>query len=282
MKKRRFLKYPVLLTAILLSTGCVGLTEKIGRALDGSAFKEKTIALYRAQGMEISVAESRSAEQSVIITIKKFPMIKLRASVPQDGGHFFLTSLEYLAGSAHGWNEYTLELIGNGTLYLGDTAILEGINNIEPGQITAARIHRYDSRITGPDALSALRRRRERIAAIGEWMLSLNGPQDQSIKNFENYWKPVLFPETVSRRKRPNGWRQKGDKFLMAEDIRWNITYTERLLSEELWPIRDSGTLLRDWEEALPWIYMEYEWKNLVESLSGQISFKKIKGISKN
>jgi len=95
-----------------------------------------------------------------------------------------------------------------------------------------------------------------------------NAPKGQKIDDFEKYWKPVLFPEMVSKRKRPAGWLQEGDVFLRSEDIRWNTGYTERVFSEELRPVRNSGTLLRDWEEALSWIYLEYEWESIKERLS--------------
>jgi hypothetical protein len=275
--------------AFLFCSGCA-LVEKTGQMLDGSAFAQKRTALYRvsekdgaAADMEISVVENRTGAaseagaQSVIITIKKFPMIKFSGSFPDENGGFYLTSLEYLAGSVHGWNEYTLDIVGAGSLVLGETAVLEISEEIEPVQITAGRIQRYDTRITGNEALISLRNRRERIAALAVWMESIDAPSGQTIRDFENYWKPVLFPEMVVKRKRPSGWRQPDDQFQRAEDIRWNTGYTERVFSEELRPVRNSGTLLRDWEEALSWIYLEYEWDSIMELFSRQIIFQKIK-----
>jgi hypothetical protein len=257
--------------------------EKIGNALDGSAFKLKTFSVYETSDenilqteIQILFVENKSKEKSIIITIEKFPMIKLSGSFPDEEGNFFLTELEFLAGNTHGWNEYTLELIGTGNLKLEDTVILN-IEEIEPVQITKGRIHRYDTRLTGNEALAALRNRRERILALSEWMLSLNLTKKQTIEEFENYWQPILLPEVVSKKKRPDGWLQNEDKFQNAENIRWNTGYTERKFPEELWAIRNSGTLLRDWEEALYWIYLEYEWGNIVELLSKENTFTKIK-----
>jgi hypothetical protein len=81
----------------------------------------------------------------------------------------------------------------------------------------------------------------------------------------------------VSKRKRPSGWKQEGDKLVMTDDIKWNTDYTQRLFPEELWPVRNSGTMLRDWEEALAWIYLEYEWKNIKDMLSNQIILREKK-----
>jgi len=248
--------------------------EKAGRSLDGSAKRFKTISVYKnkdknnsQQEIIVSVVQNKNKDKSIIITIEEFPIIKFLGTFPDENGVFTLTSLEFLAGSTHGWNEYTLELMGDGKLKFEDTAILK-IEEIETVQITKGRIHRYDTRLTGNEALSALRNRRERIIALAEWMLSLNLKKGQSLDDFEGYWQPILFPEMVSKKKRPAGWAQNGDIYKTAESIKWNTGYTERVFSKELVPIRNSGTLLRDWEEALYWIYLEYEWENIVELLS--------------
>jgi hypothetical protein len=95
----------------------------------------------------------------------------------------------------------------------------------------------------------------------------------QDRNTFEQFWKPILFPELISRKKQPVGWQREGDQWKKAEDIRWNISYTERTFPELLRNIRNSGTMLRDWEEALDWIYLEYEWENIMELLSKEIVF---------
>jgi hypothetical protein len=279
----KFIKIFILIIPTLLIFNCA-VIDKIGKTLDGSDLKSKTISVYKSSDknkfqteIKITIVENKkSKEKSVIITMDEFPMIKLLGSFPNEEGVVFLTALEFLAGSTHGWNEYTMELMGTGILKFEDKAILI-IEDIETVQITKGRIHRYDTRITGNDALSSLRNRRERILAVTEWMASLNLEKWKDLDDFEEFWQPILLPETVSGRKRPEDWVQKADKFQTTDSIRWNISYTERTFSEELWPIRNSGTLLRDWEEAISWIYLEYEWKNIVELLSEEIIFTKIK-----
>jgi len=262
----------------LLFMGCVSMMERSGRVIDGSVFAEKKLAVYRAEGLELTVAENRDSVQSVIISINKFPMIKLRCAMPNDEGVFFLSSLEYLAGNTHGWNEFSLQMLGSGRLLLEENAVLEHVKDIEQIQITAGRIHRYDTRLTGNEALTALRNRNERIKALSEWMVSVeDAPKGQPIKEFSNYWKPILLPETVSKRKAPTDWRHTEDSFERAEDINWNTCYTTRLFPDELHTVRNSGTLLRDWEEALFWIYFMYEWENIVNLFSQNINLQKIK-----
>jgi len=278
-----YFKNLLLFIFILTCMSCV-LMEGAGRGLDGSAFAEKTAALYKASGqnsilseIETAVVIDKNKERSITITIKKFPMLKFRGSEPDEDGTFHLTSLDYLAGSTHGWNEYSMHMSGTGLLRLGSGAVLEKIDEIELIQITSGRIHRYDTRITGDEAVSALRNRNERVSVLAEWMLTTDAPKGQEIKEFEKYWKPVFFPEMVSGKDKPEGWRQSGDKFQKSEDINWNTGYTERVFPEVLHLVRNTGTLLRDWEEALFWIYYKYEWENIKNMFTQEIIFQKIK-----
>jgi hypothetical protein len=270
-----------LLTAVCL--GCVSLVEITGRALDGSAFAEKKIARYQSRekeaGMEVLEARNRAGETSLIVTLKHFPAIKFRGTGPDAEGKFWVTALEYLAGNVSGWNEYSMELSGEGTFTANEAGAVFSLEpELERVQISQGKIRRYDTRITGVEALTNLRNRGQRIDALVEWMEVQERPSDvHDRKSFENYWKPVLFPEICAKRKRPPDWQMDGDIWARAEDIRWNQSYTARLFPEELRPVRDSGTLLRDWEEALEWIYLQYEWETLTEQLSRQTALKRVK-----
>jgi hypothetical protein len=268
---------------LFLLGGCVSLMEKTGRVLDGTAFAEKTVAVYRTAktseaGMEIRELRNKAGERSVAITLNQFPVMKLRGTVPDSAGAFYLESLEYLGGSVSGWNEYTLGLSGSGSLALGETEAAFSVSrNLETVEISRGRIQRYDTRLTGEEALVNLGNRRERIGALAEWMRGREVPVGRSRKDFEKYWKPVLLPEMVGAKKRPAEWRRESAQWVWAEDIRWNTDYTTRVFPEALWTVRNSGTLLRDWEEALGWIYLEYEWERIVELLSRKHTLQRIK-----
>lgn len=263
----------------LLFINCVTLVDRAGQALDGSAFAEKKTAVYRTTGIELREVRTKAGESSVIITLEQFPSMKLRGSAPDDKGEFYIKSLDYLGGNTQGWNEYRLELLGMGSLRLSDTeAVFSVPDDIETVEITSGRIRRYDTRITGTEAISSLRNRRERILALAEW---LNERGDFTVytdrNEFEKYWKPILFPEMVKKKKRPQNWEQAGDTWEKAEDIKWNTSYTERVYPELLWGIRNSGTLLRDWEEALEWVYIECQWRQIKETLAQETKLARTK-----
>ena len=277
-KKSRIKFYPLYsLWLVFFFTSCLSVMEWTGRLLDGSIANEKKVAQYKGGNIELTIIENREEERSILISISNYPMMKLKGSMPDENNNFFIVSLEYLAGSFHGWNEYTMDILGEGELILDEEAVLSVSNDIELVQISKGRIHRFDTRITGAEALTNLRNRRERIAATVEWMASAEGaPRGQTIDEFEKYWKPLLFPEIAFNSQRPALWLQEGDVYITAEDIKWNTGYTERTFPSELVPVRDSGTMLRDFEEALSWIYLEYEWENIVNILSRKVKLQKI------
>ncbi|MDR1318532.1 MAG: hypothetical protein LBJ90_02830 [Treponema sp.] len=288
---QNFLKrlFPALLVlpGAAFFSGCVSLTELAGRALDGSAFAEKKLARYEAEkgrgapaDIELLEVQNRAGEQSILISLKDYPSLKIRGTAPGPEGVFFLTSLHYLGGSVSGWNEFTLDLSGLGTFSRsGDGAVLSVPEKPEPVRISAGKIRRFDSRLGGGEALAGLRNREERIRSLCEWMHSRpDAPAGLDRDAFEDYWKPVFFPEMVPKKRRPAEYQNADPEArVKAEDIRWNNAYTEKIFPEALRPVRDSGTLLRDWEEAFEWIYFEYEGASLFETLSGEILMQRKK-----
>jgi hypothetical protein len=282
------MKMKIRLCAIIflsaLFGGCVSLMEKSGQALDGSAFAEKTVAVYRtakntSTAMEIREVRNKAGEHSVIIMPGNYPAIKLRGSVPDENGEFHLTSLDYLGGNTNGWNEYRLEISGSGNMRLGgNSASFSIYPEVETFQISSGKIRRFDTRIIGTEALAGLNNRRERIIAVADWMKGGGGASPTADRDaFEDYWKPVLLPELVSRSKRPADWQREGDQWNRAEDIRWNTSYTERVFPELLREIRNTGTMLRDWEEALEWLFVEYEWDRITGMFSHETVLNKTK-----
>jgi hypothetical protein len=291
IKKSVWLRGAVLLCGGLFLGGCAGLfsnaVEKGGQVLDGTAFAEKTLSRYQgrtreAGGVEVREVVDKQGDVSLVIRLEDFPAIRFRGSDPLGDGNFYLTRLDYLGGNVSGWNEFALELSGTGTFAASEeTAILTLAAMPEPVQISSGKIRRNETRITGAEALTSLRNRYERILALTEWMRGREGvPVMAGRDAFKAYWQPVLLPETVSKKKRPPAWDGEGARWVRAEDRRWNAASTEILFPEELWPLRNSGALLRDWEEALEWIYFEYSWEKIGISFSGEISIELFRNLS--
>jgi hypothetical protein len=271
------------LTAAVFS-GCAALAERGGRLADGSAFAEKTTAVYEGNGTKLRETTGRNGEVSIVITMEKYPPASFRGTLPDEGGNFYFTALEYLGGNYSGWNEFTMELSGAGRFRKdGQGGFLSFLSPLLPVQISGGKIRRNENRITEGEALLSLRNRRERIAALTEWMrkedaaASVNGALLADGKVFERYWKPLLLPELVPKKKRPESWFIKDPVMVRAEDVNWNTSYTALLFPEDLRILRDGGALLRDWEEAFEWIRLEYGWESIEQKFSDEIYLKKTK-----
>lgn len=270
-----------------MACGSMHVIEKGGQVLDGSIFAEKTLAVYQllVVGREDPAIELRQVrsgkdkQEALVITMDAFPVLRFRGSAPAGDGDFQLQSMHFLGGNPAGWNEFTLELVGSGVFTTQENrGILQIQPSIEPVRLSSGKIRHKENRFTGDQALTGLRNRYERIIALTDWMHTLQDvPRFETQGDFEDYWKPRLLPEIVALRNRPAGFTQENAVWVRAEDIKWNTAYTESFFPEELWVLRNSGALLRDWEEVAAWIYVQYQWDYIVELMSDRYTLRKIK-----
>jgi hypothetical protein len=285
-----------LLVFLFSTAGCTTVIQKAGEVIDGSAFAEKETAVYRTGGKQrrrektpapgsgagilVETLSRKKGEDRIAIGIDALPTLRLVGSAPDAAGNFSLIALEFLCPNLSGWNEFSRELAGSGVFRAGEEAVLRLDGEAELLDITGGKIRRNSTRIVGDQAASALRNRQERIQALVDWMKTRqegDGGPFASQEEFENYWEPVLFPEMVRAKSRPPEWTTEGAVWVRGEGVRWNAAYTETRFPEELRPARDSGTLLRDWEEAAAWVYLQYEWDHIMEALTREIRLAKIK-----
>jgi hypothetical protein len=165
--------------------------------------------------------------------------------------------LYYSQAFYRGWLEYTAD-------YIADEGIVA---------ITQGALKRDDTVIKGTEALDILRNRLDRIDALVAWMTqSGHARQFASQKDFEQYWRVILLPETVNRKNRPALFAaETASTPTPIEGYQWNTAYTALLFpledeenapqNAELAKMRNSGALLRDFEEAVPWIEFQYKTK---------------------
>ncbi|MCL2008049.1 MAG: hypothetical protein FWG77_08195 [Treponema sp.] len=244
-------------------TGCTGLIHRGGEFLEGS--RDRQVLVYR--GEQVLVREMVSAEGANFIEVshRDWPALAFRGSMPDSSGRVHFTEINFLSTHVHGWNEFSLDVLGSAVFRVtpgGDLVFyMEG--DIERVQISGGRILLRSNLLTGTSALVPLRNRRERILALIEWMEKL---EFESQRDFENHFKPILFPELILPRSRPGAYTTENAERAWADSVRWNHTYTENNFPFELWEYRNTGAMLRDWEEALPWIFMEYSFDSIVRS----------------
>jgi hypothetical protein len=254
----------------------VSVVEKAGMALDGSLFTEKTIAQYEGLiNRSVTVRETRAKDGATyfLISLDVYPFVTLRTTTPDERGAVKPVAFQFLAGSYDGWNEFTLDLTGHGAY---EQSVLS-IRELMPVAISAGKLLHNGRRLSGEDALSSLRNREARIEAIVEWMRGITAPKRfASLEAFEAYWKPLLVPEVVGAKERPVIW-ERGAETKRGEGVEWNSKYTASMFPQDLWELRDSGALLRDWEEASAWIYFVYDQEYIIEQFSKSYILRKVK-----
>jgi hypothetical protein len=277
------LKYAIYALVLLLTVSCESvaiLAENAGEILNGTAFAEKMLKTYKTAGKTLTfrLVSTKNGGNKSIFTIESIPSLKFYGTVPDVTGAFFITSIHFTFTSVEGWLEIDMETAGNGKFVDNGAA---GMNfsvdgTIETGEITRGGIKRRGKMLSGSRAITELRNRRERITAVTSWM------KEQAVEKkivsqeeFENYWQPVILPETVKKKLRPplfnelkNNHAKEKNLYVYSEDTWWNTAYTRAIFPEHLWMLRDSGSLLRDWEEASAWFFIDYNWENIVESLN--------------
>lgn len=152
--------------------------------------------------------------------------------------------------------------------------------------ISMAAIRYKNTILRGEEARREALNRQNRLRAFAKLL------QDESVESALSARHPALyknvkyFHETIGKRLFPEAmghditWKnfdfaEKG--YTRGHGIRWSVSATEALLPEELHELRTSGTLFRDYEEALPWLYLEWLWDYYFSKESGQHSFEQSK-----
>jgi hypothetical protein len=263
---------------------CATIAENAGRLLDGSALAEKKLATYKSGDGSIIINKIRQKDGTELlqVALNYFPSLKIYTELPDARGNFSLVRLHFLCAGNYGWNEFEVPLSGYGRFIVNDddgSAVFSlDAETIDRMPVSGGKILYQQRRSSGEDALRQLVNRENRIAAIVEFMLEAEAMQTFGVvsdssrsnaKDFGKFWTALFFPETVKKKLRPAVYNtllkteeeqaaSNGKKHKSIDGIRWNTTYTALYFPAELQALRDTGTMLRDFEEALPWIFTEY------------------------
>jgi hypothetical protein len=254
-----------------------GLLDKVGHITDGTAFYEKKAKTYRSsdKNLVFRIFSTKKGEKQSVFTLKTIPYLKFYGTAPDKNGIFSIFRVHFIFTSLDGWLEGDIDVSGTGNFIetAPSTAVFSVKVPITLRKIAHGSIKNRDRRIYGDLALTELRGRQERIETAVSWMRTLDEPLPADIlapqKDFESYWQPILFPETVKAKLRPPRYTALGtgaNNYVYDEGIKWNAAYTLELLPEQLRSLRDNDSLFRDWEEGAAWFYAEY-YRSAIENL---------------
>jgi hypothetical protein len=143
--------------------------------------------------------------------------VQLSSGEPFKGGYAFDETaglLYYSQAFYRGWLEFT-------AIFTREDGVL---------LITEGTVKREDTILQHTEAIRILNARRERIEALVKWMEESEYARTfTGQKEFEDYWRAVLLPETLKKKKRPPEVLNPDDTYLSNEGLKWNTAWTERL-----------------------------------------------------
>ena len=207
-----------------------------------------------------------------------------------DGRIMHVDSLHLFLNWQRGWTE--IEYMAQGTVYwtVDASSVTARIEQpVELIGVEQAAIRRRDTRLRGDYAWQEARRRSERIREIAVLWRDFAPPRlFQQARpnyplhilfrrdNFLQYWGSTFFPEVYGWGDYWDGREEKQDSMTVrGEDIAWNVSVSEHLLPPEYTDLRNSGTLFRDFEEGLEWVYLVWVWEEFFTGIVPELRFKK-------
>jgi len=155
-----------------------------------------------------------------------------------------------------GWTLYEQEI--SGKLQLATATPLPQISSdtqLEKFDIAFASIRAGEKVIGGAQAIDQVGKRLSRIDALSTWMNRRLPAKLQTTTAFTRQWEPILFPELSQT----TNYEQGSDKAL---EIRWDRAYTKKNFPEEMAPLRQTGTLYRDWLEARQLLQAHFQYES--------------------
>lgn len=169
-----------------------------------------------------------------------------------------------------GWTELDFVVEGELLFYRGNNSwIYRGGPAPQLIDISKAAIRYKNTILRGEEARREALNRQNRIRALSKLIQEelpsrpiqrLHPAHFGKKENFEQLIGKRWFPEVKGA---DESWRDfdfKKNGFIRGHGIRWSISATDVLLPKELHELRTSGTLFRDYEEGLEWLYLEWLW----------------------
>ena len=201
-----------------------------------------------------------------------------------DGRVLSITEMHWFSNWANGWTEARLSATGK--LLLSQNGQGWSISVVQPPQLgdpAAASMRYFDDYLDGEHALEEFTHRWDRILAVvavlkqklhERWFEYTVAPwkpgRPSEASSFEEATRKFLFPEVYGYSEPPS----RDSQSVRAEAINWNVDYTAANFPENLRAIRNSGTMLRDFEECLGLWRLAYCLDELWSHRIGEVSFK--------
>jgi len=194
---------------------------------------------------------------------------------------FYTDRLHLFFNWNDGWTESQIALQGAVRLSLDDKNKwkMSVIETPLLGSVLQGEIRFRRKKIKGDRAIDFMSRRLARTRSVTDFIQRTltvsdynfdDSKNDLFSKDFNKKIKQLLFPEVygfTEEYPQPPIQNEQTDRLVRGEEIQWDTLYTSEYFPEELWDVRNSGTLFRDFEEASNFIYINCIWQELWKSI---------------
>jgi hypothetical protein len=191
---------------------------------------------------------------------------------------FHMDYLEWFSNWHNGWTEARFGMLGSLVVRpRGDSWNLEVQEFPEITGVLEGEIRYKESRYYGDRSRDMVSRRWTRIEAAAPFIedsLDMESyhfahkKRDYYSEDFQRDLESLLFPELYGygdKFPKPDSCKDPEKRYVREEGVTWDGCYSTAYLPEELIPVRDSGTLLRDYEETAGFFTLAVTWQSLWE-----------------
>lgn len=201
----------------------------------------------------LSCQSTQKDENSIKFSHKSIPGMEIMGIVAQESDKdiLFITGVRLFSNWGKGWTEGFFEASGKYEIYFnGNQFKITQIDKFELWDIVSGEIRFGDVYYRGDDGLWKVKNRIDRLKEVSR--ILKNVPVD--VKEVSKYLFPELykFDKLQDTGKLPQVFYDSMLEPHVREGsgIKWRVDYTQSVFPEQLWELRDSGTLYRDLTEA--------------------------------
>ncbi|HOL57988.1 MAG TPA: hypothetical protein PLD75_10575 [Spirochaetota bacterium] len=191
----------------------------------------------------------------------------------------YINAMKFLATWPNGWTEGEASVYARLKLIKEDDYYRCKVEeNFQFFEITKGAIRYQDDYYYDEKGLTNVKNKFDRIMALNEFLKNNNNMPEffytpifksKYGESYKERVERILFPEFFSDSiiyKDPEfKITDPSNDLVLAETILWNKKYTDKIFPEHLRNIRNSGTMLRDFEETIELCFAEYNLKYFFE-----------------
>ena len=224
------------------------------------AWKSTPGALDRGLTIERGPSSADSASVRIFGGPLEGAVLSGMARLAPDEVDIYLEEMHWFSNWSNGWTEARLPASGEMRLRRNEEDwVISVVTAPQLAEPSSASIRDGDEYLAGPRGVELFARRWARIRAVIALLKQKLPDQWFEPLSFQEAAGRFLFPEIYGYSVAPN----PGYRTARAESITWNVDYTEANFPDNLREIRDTGTMLRDFEECPALWRLAFRWDEL-------------------